>query len=246
MRRKKRRLIFAAAFAALSAGTGYSYYSYTHADDVHLIPWVIYNDQSPLSREMRPVACTPNDPIIGRSAKMAFCPANYAVFGTDDGHGAQEPAAVEVHARCCKLPADDILTGEHLYDLTDSCPEHYVLTGGSIPHCGRNCTIRCTRINTAKYMLGPKAQAFYWKIESRNPSSGRGGAKQIRLHNLPAAIRDALSFNYPNSTEPDDDGCVGIPFGSLLVEKIDSKCAGHFYRQLLFRETGEPVRMFPE
>ena len=107
------------------------------------------------------------------------------------------------------------------------------------PQCGTNCTVRCTRINSDRYKLGRKQQGFYWKLEGSYPSAGRGGAKQIKHHELPAALKPVSRFNV------EKDGCVGAPFGSLLVEKSERGCGGYYYRPLLFLN-GEPVRIYPE
>lgn len=227
-----------------------------NANHIHLVPKITYNDQSPLTKELDPQLCThenrtipSHSPDTSHSAYTISCPPHHAFYGNiDPGADLEDDEGryVKLYSTCCPLPAKDILTEDHIYGIEQSCPENYVATGGSEYYCGSHCAMRCTRINTEKYRLGPKQKSFYWRVEWKIPSAGRGFTKQIRFRNIPAAIRGGLGRTADLTKTETMDDCIGIPFGSLLVEKNSNDCAGFFYQQLFFRESGEAVRMFPD
>lgn len=176
------------------------------------------------------------------------CPDGYAFFGQDDPPGGLTPESparyVGVTASCCRLPYPDILTDHHVYNVMEECPEGYVATGGGVAErCGSFCTMRCTKINTAKYKLGPERSALYWTRKWSAVAWGGGSALKIDWEDIPVAIRNAVGRT--SAMRSDVDGCIGFPFGSLLVRKTRKSCDGFFYRQLLFLD-GKPVPTYPE
>ncbi len=173
------------------------------------------------------------------------CPDNHAFFSNKDVGGERKSGPgyfVPLSGACCRLPYDDILTDQHTYSAFESCPDQWVATGGSGP-CVEGCTMRCTQINTEKYMLGPETMSYYWRDPKGGRTYGRGSARQMLKEHIPIALVYAvgrLEHNLWNM-----DGCIGYPFGSLLTRKSRKRCDGFFYRRLLYKD-GTPVRMYPE
>jgi hypothetical protein len=174
------------------------------------------------------------------------CPANFAINGQDDPPGDHPggPAYyIPIVAACCPLPTDDILTDDTIYNVLEACPDNYVATGGTSENCGASCGMRCTRINTDRYMLGAEHRGMYWSKKWSYAVWGRGTSRQIDWEDIPAAHR--YSHGRRRSSMYDVDGCIGVPFGSLLVRKEKKSCDGFFYRQVLYKD-GTPVLMYPK
>ena len=155
---------------------------------------------------------------------------------------------------CCPLPSRDILTAETI-EASEVCPRHYVLVSGGQP-CGKKinsvesreiCSgwITCRKINTKRYQLGKQTEGVYWGYGSSYWKNSR----RIMKSDIPSAIRDGLGrvgkFHWKSQ------GCVGFPFGSLLVGKRSKRCDGQLYRRLEYKgaagdpPSGTPVIMFP-
>ncbi len=177
------------------------------------------------------------------------CPKSYAFLSNQDPAGGNKsgPASrVPLHGNCCKLPFDDILTDQHVYNVIDKCPDNSVATGTNVDRLGQcttNCGMRCTFINTEKYRLGDEQPAAYWKDERSGPALyGQGSAELAGFDDIPLALRYGIGREAHGSW--DRDGCIGNPIGSLLVHKETKECSGFFYRELLYKD-GTPVKMFP-
>lgn len=182
------------------------------------------------------------------------CPPHYAFFGIKKPQSGYKEAGILILGSCCRLPAEDILTDDHrIVDM--QCPEGSIVTGSAhrpcLPDAPEPCRrpLRCTRINSKKYSLGPTHPGTFWGISSSSAFPWKE-KKHIRRNQIPIAIRYGISRTSRTSFWP--NGCVGDPIGSLLVGKGRSRCSGTFWRQLLYRSTrGEsaertPVKMFPE
>ena len=211
------------------------------------LPKLDFEDDPEITRGHQPKICSG----LETNHKELLCPENFAFFSAQDKSSDRyngKAGSVPFIAVCCPLPANDILTEEHSYNVVGACPDSYIATGQSSNSCGENCFIRCTRINTKRYMLGNKHQGVYWKRPGTYPGGGRGGAKQILLPEIPVAIRYAAGYQFKKKGEGlwDKDGCLGVPIGSAVVEKKSEGCGGLYYRPLLFRESGRAVRTFPE
>ncbi len=193
-------------------------------------------------------------------ASWVPCPKGYAIYAVDDpggDHSNGPPEYVPIKGSCCPLPFDDMLTDEHLYNVYDSCPDGYIATGGisyfrresntdavpSMANCGDKCGMRCTKVNSAKYRLGKAVPAVYWVREWSSAMAGYGFAARVGLEDVPPAIR--YSLGREDSYKNDNDGCVGYPYGSVLVAKHKKSCDGFLFRRLLFLD-GSPVPMFPK
>lgn len=193
-------------------------------------------------------------------ASWVPCPKGYAIYAVDDpggGRAGGPPQYVPVKGSCCPLPFEDILTDEHLYNVYDDCPDGYVATGGisyfrretaadavaNWANCGDKCGMRCTKVNTEKYTLGKPVPAVYWVREWSSAMAGYGFSARAGLEDVPPAIR--YSLGREDSYKNDNDGCVGYPYGSLLVSKRKKSCDGFLFRRLLYKD-GSPVPMFPK
>ena len=189
-----------------------------------------------------PAVCLGYNPFapLGSGSKWgnqsSLCPQGSAYFGALEGL-IPDPVRNTVFASCCRLPRADILLDEHL-TASVSCPEGYVITGSEGTAGSLLEKVRCTRVNTARYSLGPLREGRYWG----NGLSSRGQREQLQLTDIPAAIRSGIGR--VDDTSWAIDGCVGTPVGALLVKKGAKHCQESGYRELL--EDGKPVKMFPE
>lgn len=194
------------------------------------------------SPQHEPAVCLGYHPFAALGApskwgnQSSFCPPGSAYFGALEGL-VPDAARNAVLGSCCRLPRADILLDEHL-TATVECPDGYVITGSEGMAPSLPTKLRCTRINSLRYSLGPLREGRYWG----NGLSSRGQSEQLQLTDIPAAIRSAIG-------RADDvswalDGCVGTPIGALLVKKGGKHCQESGYRELL--EDRKPVTMFPD
>ena len=247
MRRKT--WLYLLLFVVCAAASVPAYYAYLDRNAFDTLPKANFEDDPRFTAGHSPQICSGLEyPHYGD-----YCPANFAIYTIEDGsssHFRDIPGSVPITGVCCPLPATDILTGEHAYNIKGACPDNYIVTGRSSFSCGENCFVRCTRINTKRYVLGKKTVAAYWKRPGKYPSGGRGGAQQISLVNVPWAIRYAAAYSFPFADRGleawDQDGCIGVPPGSVLVEKQKDGCGGVYFRPILFKESGRMVRTYPE
>ena len=173
------------------------------------------------------------------------CPDGYGLYSADDPGGPQlenDGSDVPIIGLCCRLPFADVLTDQHFYNVMDTCPENSVVTSATETTCGSSCGMRCTRINTDKYKLGPPLKGVYWHRMWEVVHTGWGGADRIRWESIPAGIR--YSVGRRKQYLWDVDGCVGYPFGSVLTGKKKKSCDSLYFRELLYAD-GTPVPMFP-
>ncbi len=190
----------------------------------------------------QPSVCIGYNPFVGQwagtkwGAQTGFCPNGFAYYGATEGliPGAEHNTVI---ASCCPLPRRDILLEEHVFAAVE-CPDGYVITGSEPLNKSEASKVRCTKINAAKYQLGPLKPGRYWG----NGLSSRGQLEQLQLADLPVAIRSGISRTDYSSWSI--DGCVGTPPGALLVKKGAKHCQESGYRELL--ENGVPVKMFPD
>ena len=73
--------------------------------------------------------------------------------------------------------------------------------------------------------------------------AGYGFSARVGLEDIPPAIR--YSLGREDSYKNDNDGCIGYPYGSLLVAKSKKSCDGFLFRRLFYLD-GSPVPMFPK
>ena len=176
------------------------------------------------------------------------CPKGYSYQSVDDPAGKSGPAEhIGAASTCCPLPYADVLTEEHVFAEV-SCPEEYIATGAKGWESGPDGTkfMRCTKINTARYQLGPMTPGKYWG----NGFAGWQGSDRVDWSEIPAGLRYSVGREAANKW--DADGCVGYPWGSLLAKKTSKYCGGMYFRQLQFKgQGGDPkegtaVKMFAD
>lgn len=180
-----------------------------------------------------------------------FCPINHAIYALDDQPSGSGPIQYSYFAaNCCPLPANDILTTETIL-VYDRCPENYIITGSVYQPTMTSrpiTSVRCTKINTARYRLGPSRTGVYWGVGSGIHSYSE--KQPIKISDVPAAIRSSIGRT--GFSGWDTDGCIGSPPGSLITKRSVSPCSGSEFRELLFRGIGDDpvdgtrVKMFPD
>lgn len=190
--------------------------------------------------------------------KDGVCPPQHAVYGALIMQSTRWTSSkkVGVIPVCCPLPAPDILTDEHHW-VFEHCPANSVVTGSDVT-CGGEfrgvdsfgevCErrIRCTRVNTVRYQLGERTGGAIWG----NSSNQWQESMHFLKASIPASIRYALG-RY-NRYYWGTNGCVGYPFGSLLVEKRGGLCRGQRFQSLEYQgldgdpPQGTAVQMFAE
>lgn len=171
----------------------------------------------------------------------AHCPPDYAIYATLL-HGrpiTENPASVAIRGICCPLPAKDILIDEFT-EVVDSCPKDYVAVGTTF-EC-ESCVprLRCQKINSSRYYLSEVSSGEHWGATSTPWKYRTNLLKSDIPRGIRAGVSRAARYDYYSS------GCVGYPFGSLLVAKTGKRCPAFKYRRLLFRGlSGDPVAGTP-
>ena len=148
---------------------------------------------------------------------------------------------------CCQLNSADILVDDHIV-VFEKCPENYVVTSDTylLPDCDScDLQLRCTKINTKRYQLGPPTAGAYWGLGSNT--------WKMRHRYLKSDV--PISFRYSLGRESEfkwtNQGCFGYPFGSLLTEAIGRECHQFIFRELQYKgesgdpAAGTPVEIFP-
>ena len=179
---------------------------------------------------------------------VAMCPPGHAIYGTSTVVGSPaESKYIHVRALCCPLPSTDILLQEHLF-VEVECPDGFVVTGVSPRQECDTCVgrLRCTKIDQSRYELGPETNGSLFSVAPLDYPWKEETVR--RFDEIPAGIRYGLPRLSQHAWE--HSGCVGEPYGSLLVGKRNKRCKGIKFRQLFFAENagtrkGMPVPMFP-
>ena len=165
------------------------------------------------------------------------------MYGVEDPGAGFEIVAL-TSGLCCRLPREDILTSERKYTHWE-CPEDHVLTYAGPSLEKSVLAVTCTKINTERYQLGEPTFGRYLGFGFTR----LGEAKSVSKHEIPAAIRHGLERTHFQTW--DIDGCVGYPWGSLLVAVNGRHCYQTRFRQLQYKgKDGDPPRgtavtMFP-
>ena len=174
-----------------------------------------------------------------------LCPKNHAILSVSDQPGANKSGPgkfVQLEGLCCPLPSNDILTDEHIYSEMESCPDSYLATGGS-GTCGESCTMRCTKINTKKYRLGPEKPSWYVKFKDAGRLHGQGSSERIFWEQITPGLRYGVLR--VRQAYWASDGCLGVPFGVMLTSKKNKRCDGFLFRELQYLD-GVPVKIIPD
>lgn len=196
-----------------------------------------------------PYVCTGYNPgsVNKWGEPVGACPEGYAVVATDDVAGYWPTnAAVPVSGVCCRMPERDMVTSE-VITADIECPSGTVVIGGQQNLYCKECTksLRCAKVNSARYLLGPEEGGRYWGI-GRNM---RWMSIRTDKRDVPLALR--LALGRLSDRTWDADGCIGQHYGSVLTKKAQS-CEGERYRQFLYAglpgdpPAGTPVVYFPD
>ncbi len=193
------------------------------------------------------------------------CPRGHAWFAVAAGlkrEFASGPDFVSISGSCCPLPADDILTDEHLTTFS-SCPDGYVATGASLekrpPICESDdfyaclhasyqtrTKLRCTRINQQRYALSAVKPGTTISLTHHLRESFE---QRVARSRMPVSMRYGLGRT--SQTTWVDRACVGSPPGALFVGRDDKRCSKVYFRILEFRgvaadpSPGTRVQMVP-
>lgn len=154
--------------------------------------------------------------VIGTGGK---CPDHFAPIVSGNGGGADYI--------CCPLPAKDILTGPETV-RSNACAANEVIIG-IVSSSEDGGQYNCKALNTKKYKLEPSAQACFWKIQTS--ASGQGNA---------AVCGSDLQEGFLRLLTDTGDGCAGVPFGSLMVERREKYCDKQRSARLVDK-AGKPV-----
>ena len=210
----------------------------------------------PLAATAEPQSCIGFNPETGDwGAQLRpsahLCPKHYAFFGAAKPQGPDSGRTAATLGHCCPLPAEDVLLDRELF-VAAECPDGMVATGvqlRSLPD-GDRAELRCTAINTTRYQLGEASPGALWGFDLASAPYFWKELTVLKAADIPPALRSGLSRH--DFREFNLNGCIGIPFGSLLVAKQGKRCKHFYFRALQFRgaqgdpPAGTPVTMFPK
>ncbi len=175
-----------------------------------------------------------NQVVIGVGAK---CPAAMAMYTMDD---MSKNSSVPSSYVCCGLPSGDVLSkkpAEVHQTRSRTCGAGEVMTGV----VDGNGNVMCTRINLERYQLAP-AKLVCAGEEGVFGFGGKtcgGSAEIVNKDSLPANIVNLVIG--PLGA----DGCVSVPFGSLVTRQGGRRCEDSAAMTLIYKDNGQPVPMFP-
>lgn len=162
-----------------------------------------------------------------------------ALYTMDD---MSSKAAVPGNYVCCSLPAGDILlrTKKSSYiQRTRTCSTGEVMVG-AVDTSGQ---IYCTKINLKKYKLVSGAKLVCAREKGGMFGIGAkdcaGSRDFIERDSLPALVKQLVIG--PLGA----DGCVSIPYGSLVTQQGGHKCENSAAMTLQLKTSGESVKIFP-
>jgi prepilin-type N-terminal cleavage/methylation domain-containing protein len=214
-----------------------------------------------------PLYCATASPQQCVNVKDNLCPATYAALAFIDGAGQGIYYSHEI--QCCPMPPD-LLSNTHQV-VEKVCAADHVVTGvviSNTAHPGmsatRNRHLRCTQINTSKYMLetGDKVKTHFYQTRT-NHASGWGSASRINIvttTNLSSARKFQLMKKDNLNTDPFHPGtlqlsdetsdgygsqCISPNGNGLFVERSSKYCGTHYTRQVRLKGPGPVVELSP-
>lgn len=204
------------------------------------------------------------------------CPEGMAAFSVQDSQ--------EVVIYCGVLPKSDMLSSNpaelNIRRADGVCLANEVITGSEWVSYGvqppTDSYVLCSKINTARYQLGPaKISGYFYWGSAVGASGGKGASVKMNAANMPGQIRYLMGRKYnpassnPTTTDWDSDGCFGYDpsgvgdnkFGLLMTAKrrekpsdnVTSKYCGDMEAKSIQYKglagdppLGTPVDMFPQ
>ncbi len=193
-----------------------------------------------------------------------WCPKGHAFVSVRRPSGRRRDGAhIPVVGTCCPIPRG-VLLDEHSYDAT-RCPANSIATGVQVEQgstAGKKCEqgnekcreqilkesylLRCTKIDRERFQLGPSRAGLNWGWYRHFTNQ----FEQWTTRNLlPVAMR--YSIGRINKHWWQHGGCIGYPWGSILVQKHGKGCPDFQFSQLQYRgkapdpPAGTPVQLFP-
>ncbi len=182
---------------------------------------------------------------------VQICAGSYGYFSLKNPRQAGPWERVVLSDNCCPLPTDDMLLPARFVTI-DTCPENFIITGvqrgGGKMNWG-GVLVHCVRLNTERFQIGAKVPGVFWGVSSELALWYRSLPRNVMRANLPASIRYGVGRR--GLTDWDISGCVGIPYGSLLVSLGGRRCADYLFARVDYRgrpgdpPAGTPVAMLP-
>ena len=186
---------------------------------------------------------------VSAAVQEAYCPAGTAFvahqIATRIG-SKKRRHLLPPTGSCCPLP-NNALTNEHTF-AEAACPDDHVITGGRIApdsvsikwenESSIHYQLRCTRINTKEYTLGPAAEtlivaASEYVDEQLLRTFGRNKVARTSYNFIPPFLRYGIGRE--TRTTWLEKLCVGYPWGAPLIELGQHGCAGFVFRPLIPR-----------
>ncbi len=180
--------------------------------------------------------------------QMNDCPLNHGLIVVDDvTDNASSAENVLLTGNCCRLPDDDVFVRGPEVLADNLCPPGHIVTGNRFDwREERSQPLICKPINTRRYKLSPPTAGLAFGVTT-NWAYRKTGFDRF---DLPVALRyGALRYNYDSWGR---FGCIGVPWGSLLVGKAGPRCEGLRFSELQYAgapgdpPAGTPVKMFPD
>lgn len=192
------------------------------------------------------------------------CPPGQAIVSVIPPGGPRRSGdKVSIHASCCPLPSG-VLTETHVYEQI-ACPENHIATGAkqmkrvarerfealdrNHPHFWRNSRaqfLRCTKIHTDRFALGPAIPGMKIGYESSIRTMFQ---PKISRNAIPVGLR--YGVGRLGRAKWSVTSCLTTQWGSVLYRKESKYCSGFYFRQILSQgkkgdpPAGEPIRIFP-
>lgn len=144
--------------------------------------------------------------------ERAMCPHNFGIFVSGNGD--------LLTYICCELPEENMLVGA-VKKMGDTCGTNEVVVGVARSSQG-DAELYCQSIDTSKYRLAASQRSCVWTYGGRH---GWGRAPHCDPNPPVVAAIDPTG----NLKDVGEDGCMGTPYGSLLVARKHKNCGQQWY-----------------
>lgn len=166
------------------------------------------------------------------------CPANYGIIATNDlTRGNLYRSKTGFRHACCPQPYPGLFTGVRTWREA-RCQDDELLVGVEPEFTSsiKKRQLLCERIDSSRYRLSESTVGALWGAGGSNSLFGGG----YLLETIPLSIRYGVSRQ--NFASFGEDGCVGVPPGSLLSNfSAQRGCGGFEYRQVEVVDGTTPI-----